>query len=169
VPAQFYVANVGGARSKGVELEVVARPAPSLDVFGTVGYADAHFSTGTLSSGVPVGGNRLPSTPNYTANIGTQYSVRAYRSVSAYGRVDVVVTGSYKYNDTNSLGQDAYTLANFRAGLREKRVFAEAWIKNAFNTLYIPIAFAYGSLAPSGFLGEPGAPRTFGVRAGVTF
>ena len=47
--------------------------------------------------------------------------------------------------------------------------FAEAWIRNAFNTTYIPVAFAYGPLAPSGFIGENGAPRTFGLTAGVKF
>ena len=34
---------------------------------------------------------------------------------------------------------------------------------------YIPVALPYPGLAPSGFVGEAGAPRTFGLRAGVTF
>ena len=33
VPAQFYISNVGGAVSKGIEVEVSARPAPGVDVF----------------------------------------------------------------------------------------------------------------------------------------
>ena len=33
----------------------------------------------------------------------------------------------------------------------------------------IPVAFAYGTFAPSGFVGEPGRPRTFGVSVGVRF
>jgi len=36
-------------------------------------------------------------------------------------------------------------------------------------TRYIPVAFAYPGLAPSGFLGENGNPRTFGVSLGVGF
>ena len=48
-------------------------------------------------------------------------------------------------------------------------VFVEGWIRNAFDTEYIPVAFAYGQLAPSGFIGEMGRPRTFGISAGVTF
>jgi iron complex outermembrane receptor protein len=43
------------------------------------------------------------------------------------------------------------------------------WVRNAFDTHYIPTAFAYPGLAPSGFIGEMGAPRTFGARVGVTF
>ena len=49
-------------------------------------------------------------------------------------------------------------------------MFVEAWIRNAFDTQYIPIAFQYDrSLAPSGFIGEMGRPRTFGVNVGVSF
>jgi outer membrane receptor protein involved in Fe transport len=43
------------------------------------------------------------------------------------------------------------------------------WVRNAFDTRYVPVAFAYPGLAPSGFVGEMGAPRTFGIRAGVNF
>ena len=67
------------------------------------------------------------------------------------------------------MGQEAYSIANFRAGLRGKRLFGEAWLRNAFDTQYMPIAFPYPGLAPSGFVGESGAPRTFGLRVGVTF
>jgi hypothetical protein len=138
-------------------------------VFGAIGYTDAHFLSGARSSGVDVSGKLLSSTPRYTGNVGAQYSVPAFGSRTVYGRAEVALTGSYKYDDANTAGQDAYSRATFRAGVRDKRVFAEAWIRNAFDTRYVPIAFAYGGLAPSGFIGELGAPRTFGVRAGVTF
>jgi len=55
---------------------------------------------------------------------------------------------------------------NIRAGVEARGFVAEAWMKNAFDTRYIPVAFAYGGLAPSGFLGENGRPRTFGVSVG---
>jgi iron complex outermembrane receptor protein len=77
--------------------------------------------------------------------------------------------GGFEYDDANSQRQEAYSLANFRAGVRSRYVLVEGWLKNAFDTRYIPIAFAYGSFAPSGFVGEMGAPRRFGVTTGVTF
>ena len=79
------------------------------------------------------------------------------------------LTGAFAYDDANTAGQKAYSVANVRLGLRGRRVFAEAWVKNAFDTRYIPIAFAFGNFAPSGFIGEMGRPRTIGVRAGVHF
>jgi hypothetical protein len=42
-------------------------------------------------------------------------------------------------------------------------------VRNAFDTAYIPFALPYPNLAPSGFLGEMGAPRTFGASVGVRF
>ena len=79
------------------------------------------------------------------------------------------VNGGFEYNDANTERQKAYSLTNFRAGLRGRYAFVEGWIKNAFDTRYIPIAFAYGSFAPSGFVGEMGAPRRAGVSMGVNF
>ncbi len=77
--------------------------------------------------------------------------------------------GSFEYDEFNSAGQDAYSLANFRGGVRGKYVFAEAWIRNAFDTRYVPIALPFFGVGPSGFIGENGRPRTFGVSAGLTF
>ncbi len=169
VPGQIYIANVGAASSKGVEFDLTARPAPGLDVFGTFGYTNATFSSGSTSVGLDVSGNDIPNTPDYTASFGVQFGRSLNSATSAYGRADVVLSGAFKYDDANSQGQDAYSLVNFRGGVRGKLFFAEGWIRNAFNTTYIPVAFAYGPLAPSGFIGENGAPRTFGLSAGVKF
>ena len=59
--------------------------------------------------------------------------------------------------------------SGLRAGLKARRFVAEVWVKNAFDTLYIPVAFAYAGVAPSGFLGENGRPRTFGISDGFGF
>jgi iron complex outermembrane recepter protein len=169
VAAQFYIANIGGARSNGVEFEVNARPHPSIDLFGTLGFTHARFSDGTSSSGVDVSGNKLPSTPDYTLTLGAQFTRAVSQKLTLYGRGEVWFNGGFEYNDANGERQEAYSLATFRAGVRGRYAFAEAWLKNAFDTRYIPIAFAYGSFAPSGFVGEMGAPRRFGVTMGVTF
>ena len=75
-----------------------------------------------------------------------------------------VCYGEFKYDDANTLGQEAYSLDELaRGGLRGKRLFGEAWVRNAFDTRYIPMAFPYPGLAPSGFVGESG--RAADVRA----
>ena len=134
------------------------------------GFTDATFKAGSISSGVNVGGNEIPNTPDYTATFGTQLS-RAVRSdATVYGRAEVTFYGAFQYDDLNTAGQDSYSLTNFRAGIERGYLFAEGWIRNAFDTRYIPVAFAFDrQLARSGFLGESGAPRTYGIRAGVRF
>jgi iron complex outermembrane receptor protein len=169
VPGQFYIANVGGATSSGVEFELNARVHSRVDVFGGFGYTRARFDEGSLSSGVPVGGNSIPNTPEYTANLGAQISHPIRQGLSLYARGEAAFYGAFEYDDMNTERQDAYSLANFRGGVRIRYLFVEGWIRNAFDTHYIPVAFAYGQLAPSGFIGEMGRPRTFGVTAGVTF
>jgi iron complex outermembrane receptor protein len=168
-PAQFYIANIGGATSTGVEAELTARVAPSVDVFGGIGYTRARFADDAVSNGVPVGGNSIPNTPEYTATLGTQLAHRVTSAVSVYGRVEAVVYGAFEYDDLNLARQDAYSLANVRLGARGRYLFAELWVRNAFDTRYIPLAIPYGQLAPSGFVGEMGRPRTFGLSAGVVF
>jgi hypothetical protein len=43
------------------------------------------------------------------------------------------------------------------------------FVRNAFGTDYIPLAFPYPAFAPSGFVGELGAPRTAGASIGLRF
>jgi len=169
VPAQFYVTNIGGAVSKGVEFEVGARAAPGVDVFTAVGYTHARFAPGSFSSGVNVEGNRLPNTPDYTTSAGIQYSKAIAPATTITGRADVVFYGAFKYTDANTLGQDAYSLVNLRAAITARYWLAELVVRNAFDTRYIPLAFPYPSFAPSGFVGEMGAPRSVTVGAGVRF
>jgi iron complex outermembrane receptor protein len=170
VPGQFYIANVGGATSRGVELDVNARVHEELRVFASVGATRARFKSGSVSSGVNVADNKLPSTPAFTTLFGAEFLCPVSTNASVFVRGEAVTYGEFEYDDRNTARQGAYTLANFRGGVRFGRVSFEGWIRNAFDTRYVPIAFAYdpGS-APSGFLGEPGKPRTGGISVGVSF
>ena len=167
-PGQFYIANVGSASSKGVEFEVNARAHRDLDLFGSFGLTDASFGDDTFSNGAEVSGNEIPNTPDYTAAFGAHLTRALTSAATLYGHGEVVFYGAFRYDDANLAGQDAYSLANFRAGVRGKYLFAEGWVRNAFDTAYVPVAFAFPG-AQSGFLGESGRPRTFGLTAGLRF
>jgi iron complex outermembrane receptor protein len=168
VPAQFFIANVGSATSRGVEFELAARAAPGVDVFAAFGYTHARFGAGSVSGPLDLEGNRLPNTPDTTVSVGGQYS-RAIGSATAFGRVELMRSGSFRYDDANTLGQDAYTLVNVRGGYTARRWLAEVFVRNALDAGYIPFAFPYPGFAPSGFVGESGAPRTVGASIGVRF
>ena len=169
VPGQFYIANVGGAKSRGFELDFTAKPHQQVDFFASFGYTHARFATGTQANGADVSDNKLPFTPDYTALAGAQYSRPINSSLSFYGRGEVVLTGRFEYDEANTEGQDAYSLVNFRAGVRHRYLFGEISLRNAFDTRYVPIAIPYLGFAPSGFIGEMGRPATFTAAIGVTF
>ncbi len=80
----------------------------------------------------------------------------------------VTVYGDFQYDASNAEGQTTYSVADVRGGVRGDHWFLEGWADNAFNTHYVPIAIQYGQLGPS-YIGETGAPVTYGIRAGLTF
>jgi len=119
---------------------------------------------------VDVSDNKIQNTPAYTASFGAQFSRALSTGGRLFGRADVACFGEFEYDEANTARQEAYTLTNFRGGWRGSRVTVEAWVRNAFDTRYVPLAFAFpGGTAPSGFLAEPGRPRTAGITIGVGF
>ena len=173
---QYYIGNAGAAYSKGIEVETRYRPFSWWEVFGMVGYTRARFLGGSsafnANMGVneAVGGNSLPFAPKYNANAGTQISWSPYHGATFYLRAQVSINGAFQYDASNAAGQEDYSLTNFRGGIRGRHWFAEGWTDNAFNAHYVPIAIPYAQLgAPSGYIGESGAPVTYGFRAGLNF
>ena len=169
VPGQFYIANAGSSASTGVELEATARAAQGIDVFGSFGYTHARFDDGVLIGTTDVGGNEIVNTPDFTSAFGIQLSHMLRPGLIVFGRAETSVHGAFFYDEANTEGQDTYSLTHLRGGVRFGLVVVEAWLRNAFDEKYIPVAFSYGTFAPSGFIGEMGAPRTFGVNLGVDF
>jgi len=168
-PGSFFISNIGGATSRGVEFELAARPHANVDLFASIGTASAHFAEGTTSGGLDVSDKIVPNTPEATAAFGVQLSRTLRASTRLYARADVAYTGSFQYDDANTQGEDGYTLTHLRAGLRGRLLFVEAWVRNAFDTRYVPLAFAYPGFSASGFVAEAGRPRTFGISVGVGF
>jgi iron complex outermembrane receptor protein len=166
---QFYIANAGASASTGVELEVNARAAQGVDIFGSFGYTHARFDEGVFMGTTDVGGNEIFNTPDFTSIVGVQASHMVRPGLTLFGRAETSVRGSYFYDEANTEGQDTYSLTNFRGGAHFGIVVIEAWVRNVFDKKYIPVALEYRSFAPSGFIGEMGAPRTFGVNLGVDF
>ncbi len=175
--ATFDIINAGNAASKGIEMSLNYDATSNWSLFGSAGLQTARFLSGSqdnnsaLGGGtvVPIGGNKVPYTPNYTAAIGSMYTFDLGNGYSLYARGDVQFMGGFTYDSINAAGQDAYALANFRLGLRKQGWYTELFVNNAFNTKYYPTAIPFPGLAASGYIGESGNPMTCGVRAGVKF
>ena len=85
----------------------------------------------------------------------------------AHLRGEYLNVGPFHY-DPGNLEQESYALANFRAGISGRWWRLEAWVRNAFDESCIPVAFQPSPLDPSVFVGESGAPRTYGITLIVT-
>lgn len=169
-PGRFYIANAGAARSHGVEFELNYRPARGWDVFGSIGSVDAKFASGTRSAGQEVGGKRLPYAPDFTAHGGAQYSWHPAPQTRLFARAQLTLCGRFAYDATNAASQGTYTVPDVKFGAEFGRWFAEVGVRNFTNTKYVPIALPFSpAFAPSGYVGESGAPAAFAIRAGRSF
>ncbi len=172
-PATFHIANAGNASARGIEIDLNYAPTSNWSIFGSAGWTDTKFNGGARDNiggaSTPLGGRQIPYTPDYTAALGTQVAWEVGGGYSVYGRAEVQFVGSFNYDTSNTAGQDAYTIANFRLGVRNQTWFLEGFVNNAFDAEYVPIAFGFPGIAPSGYVGESGTPITFGVRSGIKF
>ncbi|MES2739320.1 MAG: TonB-dependent receptor [Verrucomicrobiota bacterium] len=120
-----------------------------------------------------IGGNQLPYSPDYSATAGTLFTWQLPRSLSLYAGVQVQFIGPYHFDSTNEASQEAFTLTNFRLGLRRHHWFAEIWAQNAFDTDYVASAYhSRSNISNSSddvYFGENGPPVTFGLRVGLRF
>ncbi len=167
-PAQFFIENAGKAYSKGFELEAIAHPIDNLDLFAGIGFVHAKFGGGSRNQGASISNNDLPYAPETTWNVGGQYTIKINKELSTYLRAEVFGTGQYFYDASNGASQDSYVLTNFRIGVAGKNWRLEGWMRNAFNEKYVPLAFPY-QLASSGYIGEAGAPQTWGFTLGFSY
>lgn len=163
---RFYIDNTGKAVNRGVELEITAKPISNLTLFSSLGLLDARFGSDSQSMGSDVSGNRIPFGDRLTLLAGAQYYWHLSDDVSLGLRAEYQRAGDYFYEAQNLEAQSAYDLVNLRAGLSSAHWRIEAGVRNAFNQDYIPLAIPYTGIAPSGYVGESGAPRTIAVLIG---
>ena len=123
VPGQFFISNVGKARSSGVEFELqrAARADASCLRHPRATPARASAPAAT-SSGRTCRTTKIPNTPDYTASFGDASCRTAVAPARPlYGRAEVVVLRRVQVRRRRTLaGQDAYSLANFRFGVRAR-------------------------------------------------
>jgi outer membrane receptor protein involved in Fe transport len=116
-----------------------------------------------------VGGNDLPFAPRVTWHAGAEYSHALGAHLRGFVRTEVVGTSRYYFDPNNDVSQGAMELVNASLGVVAGNWRLEAWVKNLFAREYVAMAMPYPGLAPSGYIGEPGAPRTIEVALTRTF
>ncbi len=158
------IRNAAEAHSTGFEVEFRARPATGLDIFGSLGWAEAKFddwkavefnSTYTGLVTYDYEDKKLPNAPLYTGALGAMYR----HGTGLFARADMFLTGEFYADAKNTARQGAYELVNCRAGYETDHFEATLWCKNLFDREYETIKYAWGVNE----LVVDGAGQSFGV------
>ena len=175
-----FATNIGGASSKGIEFELVARPIDGLRLSASGAYIDAKIDTLSPEEAAisgAVDGVRLAA-PKFSGSGSATYTFLVGDTEEAFFTGSASYVGSYPGLFPNVPGQpgtvspqydvtEAYTFANAYAGVKFSPDFSvTAYIENVFDndaiTYVHPEAFLDGRYARL-------QPRTFGVRTSLAF
>ena len=173
------ITNAADATIWGGEFELIAKPNKSLDFNVGVSYLHAEFdefltedpSNPQLGT-IDLDGNRLTRSPEFTANIGSQYT----HEVDDWGTVSLRLDYQYQSKsfftpfNRDLSAQEAFNLVNARMAIQqfEKNWRLAFFVKNLFDETYFLNILESGVEAgkPEGFLAPP---RTWGVQLAYEF
>lgn len=160
----YYTTNAGEARSDGVELQTTFQVTDELLVDFGGSYIDARLTEDVPVQGW-VDGDRLPASPEWTANLGVQqeFTIGKY---PAFVRVDSIYVGSF-YADVqqspNGKSGD-YVKVDARARIYVDQMYFDLYVQNLTNE----DAFTLRTLTDD-FEGFLLRPRTIGIEFGYNF
>lgn len=176
VVLRAYISNIPEVSSRGVELDMMSRPADGLSLYLSTAYTDVSYSSfpsapcgleAITSPSCNLTGKRAAGVPLWSAAAGGEYE----RPVSLMGQdLDAFVAGDYSYRSAyDSVGNSRYTvidevgLVNLRFGLRspDRGWSAYVWAKNLLDEEYL--ATKTPLFSNGGLYSNLGDPRMVGV------
>jgi outer membrane receptor protein involved in Fe transport len=151
----FFTGNAGAAKSEGFELEIHARPLPTLELNGGIGYTHAIITAaGTTSPQQP--GSPVYQVPDWTGNAGATYTH------ALTGDVQLVSNLSYSYVGESKSGNNNPYVPRTRApySLVDSRI-AVMWQNYQLAFVGKNLTNEHANLADNGSLGAEvvGRPR----------
>lgn len=164
--------NVNSAEVYGLDADFVFSPAAleGFNLNGGIGLLHTKLGSFSASSGPVAAGNRLPSSPEFSANIGAAYEFPVTSAISARFAVD----GRYQssaFNDALNdplIATNQFWVWNARASLLRKGDWdISIWGKNLADKRYVTSGTNLTALG-LGFR-VYGAPRTYGVSVSKSF
>lgn len=162
--------NVGAAKVKGIEIDLLTRPVPALTLRASVGLLDREFTdVGVNEQGQPVDPDTLHffDSPDSTFSAGAQYD----KSLGELGALTFSANWAYQskiyFDNDRALysQQDAYSLVSARitwATLDEK-LQVSLWGDNLTDTVYATRTFSLFNTMFGVAAGRFGDPRTVGM------
>jgi iron complex outermembrane receptor protein len=156
----YAIVNAPKAHSIGFEVESQAQLMENLSLEGNFGYTHIRFDNYIDPiTKVNYAGKTAPFVPELSALLALQYK----HPDGYFARAEGVWMGRtyFDENNTSTLSQNAYALANARVGYEWKNYSIYGFVKNIANTHYYTFK--------DDERGVPSDPRLFGVRLAVNF
>ncbi|WP_109808856.1 TonB-dependent receptor [Sphingosinithalassobacter portus] len=169
---RFMTSNAASARTRGLEAELVLRPARGFDLTATYTYLDANFVDyrNATSGGADYTGNRLPRAPEHSGSIAAQYVTPLAGSLELFVRGEATLHSRVYFGADNAYSQGGVALFNARFGIHDEKSGwgVYLWGRNIGNRDYA-IQRSSGAIVPGQAIQTLGAPRTYGVEATFDF
>ncbi|MCP5076727.1 MAG: TonB-dependent receptor [Psychromonas sp.] len=148
--------NIDEVRLIGGEVDFKTSLTPNFDVYGGVGITDSEIKGFSLNTEDK--GNNAPYVPDYTVNLGLQYSTEIIAGWQTLFSLDAERRGKQYWNTSNSTAREAIDLVNSRLGFHSEdgQWSVNLWAKNIFDQ-------KYNAEWVSGGFAHPGMPRSFGL------
>jgi iron complex outermembrane receptor protein len=170
--------NAGAFVSRGVELQVAARPVDGLSLTAAGSYDDAHyisFADGQCLPGLTgpcnLSGKPLAGAPRWTFNGSAEYDHAVAANWDGFIRLDYTYKSGIFFAESLDPGtyQPGYGVVNGRIGLNGRDgLRISLFATNLTAAKYMN--FIYNSpLATGVYVGYVGAPRVVGVELGRSF
>lgn len=173
------IRNAGSAEIKGIELDFAWAATDNLVLSGGLSRVDAELADDYIPDpdDLPTAfaGDRLPVTPKFKGNLTARYKFMLGQFES-YLQGAVVHNGSswadLQQSDRDMLGeQDAYTIADFSAGIARNNYSFDLYVNNAFDERADLFKYAQCTTGVCGFnpYTVTNQPRTIGLRFSQKF
>jgi outer membrane receptor protein involved in Fe transport len=174
-----YIANLGKAISRGVDLQADWSPERSLSFSLAAGYTDAFNAQDSLLDGTLLAKNGDPlATPKWTAALSAEYRFTPFAGANGYARVDYQYADAYfREGSTEVFGviplireAPSTQTVSARLGVRRGRVEAALYGENladAHTSLYQTIDSI--DTTPQALRGTRLKPRTLGLSVSYSF
>lgn len=175
----FAKANVGDAKSKGIEVEAITIPVKNLQLEASLGITNSEYKDFVLTRDIfnattatvktiqtDVSGNQLSNTPKHTLFLASQYQFPLIQNFTVSVRGEFKNLGTHFSDIQNDLKIDNYKLFNASVGVSIGTYKLSFWGRNLGDERYIQ----YGSADTSfGRNTRMSTPRTYGLTLNITF
>lgn len=149
-----YIDNAAKASSRGVEVELMARPVRGLDIVASAAYTDAQYEDYAMGNN-NYDGNTVLYSPEYTASLGVTY--RFPNGIFLNAKYNYI--GEMYYDVANIKPQGDYGLFDAKVGYETERFDIYVYGRNLFDKEYSTRTMENMGV----WYGRAGAPQTFGV------